>query len=153
GITPPAPALDQARDPSRNRLYSANGQAPGANWSQIENVSNQEPFRGTAIRVQPTENMQDMQVATANRTPEKGFAGGAVVNDLSRAGTNEWHGSLFESYSGNALRARSPFNVAGNPDSKLVYNQFGGTVGGPVAKDKTFLFGSYEGTYQNGANT
>jgi len=62
-------------------------------------------------------------------------------------------GRLFEFYSGNQLRARAPFNFAGNPDARLTYNQFGGAVGGPIVKDKAFFFGSYEGTYNNGANT
>src|SRR5439155_11370413 len=153
GITPPQPALDPGRDPDRNRFYSANGQAPGNNLYQGDDVTNQEPFRGTAVRVQPTENVQQMHVATSTQTAEKGFNGGAVVNDVSRAGTNGFHGSLFEFFSGNQLRARSAFNIGGNPDARLTYNQFGGTIGGPIVRDKTFFFGSYEGTYNRGSNT
>jgi hypothetical protein len=153
GITPPQPAIDMVRDPARNRFYSANGQSPTVNEWQSDGVWNQEPFRGTATRVQPVENLQELQITTSAHTAEKGFVGGALVNTVTRGGTNDWHGSLFEFYSGNEFRTRNPLNSGTIADPRFVYNQFGATAGGPVVKDKTFVFGSYEGTYQNGATT
>jgi hypothetical protein len=153
GITPPETPLTIPADPDRNRFYSAIGQAPTANTWQTDNVYNQEQFRGTAIRVQPVENVQSMNISTASQSADKGFNGGANVNEVSRPGTNGLHGSLYEFYSGNRLVARAPFNIGGNPDTRLNYNQYGLTVGGPIKKDKTFFFGSYQGLFNNGSNT
>jgi hypothetical protein len=154
GITPPTPAIDMVRDPARNRFYSADGQSPATNPWEQDAVYNQEPFRGTAIRVTPTDAVRQMDIETNNLTPAMGYAGGAVVTSLTATGTNGFHGSLFEFNSGDWSRARDFFNNApGSQNPRFVYNQFGATVGGPIVHDKTFFFGSYEGTYQNGDNT
>lgn len=154
GITPPTPAIDMARDPARNRFYSADGQSPATNEWEQDALYNQEPFRGTAVRVTPSEDVRQMDIETNNLTPNKGFVGGAAVTDLTSTGTNGFHGSLFEFNSGNWSRARDFFNnVPGSHNPRFVYNQFGGTFGGPIFPDKTFFFLSYEGTYQNGDNT
>jgi len=153
GVTPPIPALDMVRDPDRNRYASVNGQSPTANLWMNDGVMNLEPFRNTAIRVQPIESVQQFNMETASLPAERGFAGGGIFNSITRPGTNDWHGSLFEFYSSNILRTRNYFNIAANPDPRFVYNQFGATFGGPLVKDRTFFFGSYEGTYQNGGIT
>lgn len=153
GITPPQPALDIARDPDRNRYFSAIGQAPSVNTPALDGVINLEPFRGSAVRVTPEETVQQLNIITANETADKGFTGGALYTAVTPGGTNDFHGSLYEFYSGDFLRTRNPFNTNGNPDPRFVYNQFGASAGGPIVRDQTFIFGSYEGTYQNGANT
>ncbi len=153
GITPPVPAFDIVRDPEGNRVYSTNGQYPTVNQDHLEGVVNLEPFRGTSIRVVPTEAIEQKNISTANLTMDKGFTGGAFVTDNMRAGTNGWHGSLFEFYSGNPLRTRDFFTPGNIATPHFVYNQFGAAIGGAVVPDKTFLFGSYEGSYQRGANT
>jgi len=154
GITPPVPAIDMARDPARNRFFSADGQAPDTNLWEQDALLNQEPFRGAAIRVTPEDAVQQMDVETNNLTTNKGFAGGAVVTSLTGSGTNGVHGSLFEFNSGDWSRTRDFFNnVAGNPNPRFVHNQFGATVGGPIVRDKTYFFASYEGTYQNGEDS
>ena len=153
GVTPPVVLLDNTRDPDRNRFFAINGQSPFSNWWLLDNVTNQEPFRGTAVRVVPEEAIEQTQISTASLPAQKGFVGGGLMNDLTRPGTNDWHGSLFEFYSGNILRTRNFFNVPNNPDPRFVYNQMGGTFGGHIIKDKAFVFGSYEGTFANGSNT
>jgi hypothetical protein len=153
GVSPPTPAIDPVRDPDRNRFYAVNGQSPVMNQQELDGVNNLEPFRGTAIRVAPAEAIQQKNVSTASLTAEKGYTGGAWVTDVTRPGTNDWHGSLFEIYSGNFLATRNFLNSSANGDPKFNSNQFGGTVGGPVVRDKTFFFGSYEGTYQRGGMT
>jgi hypothetical protein len=153
GVTPPEPALDMVRDPARNRFASVNGQHPATNEWMNDGVWNTEPFRGTAVRVQPMESIHQLNMTTASLPAERGFAAGGVFQSFIRPGTNSWHGNLFEFYSGAFLRTRNPFNAGGNPDPPFVYNQFGGAFGGPIARDKTFFFGSYEGTYQNGGLT
>lgn len=152
GITPPVPATDPVRDPELNRSFSTNGQSPYVNQPELDGVVNLEPFRGVPLRVVPVEGVQEMDISTANHTMNKGFLGGAWYGDSGRAGSNGWHGSLFEFFSGSPLRTHNYF--ADNVDKpRFVFNQFGGTVGGAIAPDKTFFFGSYEGQYQRGTNT
>jgi hypothetical protein len=153
GVTPPQPALDMVRDPARNRFASVNGQHPATNEWMSDGVWNTEPFRGTAVRVQPMESIHQLNMLTASLPAERGFVAGGLFQSFIRPGTNSWHGDLFEFNSGNFFRTRNPFNGGGNPDPRFVYNQFGGTIGGPVVRDRTFFFGSYEGTYQSGGLT
>lgn len=103
--------------------------------------------------MQPTENVQELMVETSNLRADRGFVGGSLVTDVTRAGTNDWHGGAYEFYSGNVLRTRSFFNTTNNPDPRFVHNQMGANFGGPIMKDKTFIFGSWEGTFDNGAMT
>ena len=152
GVTPPETALDMVTDPERNRYYSVNGQSPLTIQRQIDGVNNTEPFRNTAIRVMPVEAIQQLNVVTSTLTMDRGYTGGAFVSPLMRGGTNGWHGSLFEFWSGNIINAGSPFN-AGNASPRFNYNQMGGTFGGAIVPDKTFFFGSYEGTFANGSQT
>ena len=153
GVTPPQPAYDLVQDPAGNRFFSTNGQSPLNNLPQVDGVMNLEPFRGAAVRVQPDESIQQLNIVTANPTVEQGFAAGTFYTPVTRGGTNDWHGSLFEFYNGNILDARSFFNTAGNPDARFVYNQMGATIGGAIVPDRTFIFGSYEGTFANGGTT
>jgi hypothetical protein len=153
GITPPVTPFDMVRDPERNRLFSSNGQEAWNNQFGLDGVVNQEPFRNTAIRVQPVESLQQMNVATASQTMDKGFTGGANVMNLTRGGTNGLHGSLFEFYSGNVLRTRPFYDTVGDSVPRYVHNQMGATLGGAIVPDRTFLFGSYEGLFDNGSNS
>jgi hypothetical protein len=153
GVTPPVVLFDNVRDPDRNRFFSVNGQNPFTNLWLLDNVLNTEPFRDTAIRVIPEEAIQQTQIQTATLPAQRGFTSSGAINDITRPGTNDWHGSLFEFYSGNIIRTRGFFNTPNNPDPRFVYNQMGGTFGGHIIRDKAFVFGSYEGTYANGSNT
>jgi hypothetical protein len=153
GVTPPQPALDMVRDPARSRFFSTNGQSPTANTPYMDGVSNIEPYRGTPLHAQAAESVQQMNMVNGQYMAERGFVGGTWENHVTRGGTNDWHGSAYEFHSNNNLRARNFFNTPGNSDPKSVYNQFGGTVGGRLIRDRTFFFGSYEGTYNRGGNT
>lgn len=163
GVTPPLASLDAANDPEQNRFYNVNGQSSLINRHYLDGVVNFEPFRGTAIRIAPSETIQQMSIRTGTYSARHGFAGPGLTNIVTRGGTNSWHGSLFEFHSNDELNAQkwfSPFRSSGLFDddlfddendtdsTNLVYNQFGGTIGGPIRRDSTFFFGSYEGTYQ-----
>jgi Carboxypeptidase regulatory-like domain/TonB dependent receptor len=153
GVTPPIVLFDVVRDPQRNRYFSVNGQNPFTNEWMLDGVWNTEPFRDSAIRVIPEEATEQLQISTATLPARNGFTSNGFFQSVTRPGTNDWHGNLFEFYSGNILGTRNFFNTAGNPDQRLVYNQMGGAFGGPVAKDKLFIFGSYEGTFANGSSS
>jgi len=72
---------------------------------------------------------------------------GGNINVITRAGTNEWHGTVFENYTGAALNAR---NQTATTKPPFTFNQFGGSVGGPIRKNRMFIFGAYEGYRQGG---
>ena len=153
GITPPQPAYPFVIDPAQNRFFSTNGQQPAINLWGVDGVDNTERFRGTAVRVQPVESVQQMNIVTGSWTAGKGATGGASMQNVMRGGTNAWHGSLFEFNSFDGLRSRSFLDQDPNPKPRFTYNQFGGALGGRLVRDKTFFFGSYEGTYNHGENT
>ncbi len=86
--------------------------------------------------------VQEFRVQTNSYGAEYGRFANGVINVLTKSGTNQYHGSVFEFWRNNALNAHAWNNPA---DSPLHRNQFGATVGGPIRKDKTFFFGSYGG--------
>ena len=100
------------------------------------------------------EAIKEFKVITHNFSAEYGQAGGAIITTVSKSGTNELHGNVFEYHRNSALDARNFFDR--NPDNPLerskppnfVKNQFGFTIGGPIVADQTFFFGSYEGLRQ-----
>ena len=93
------------------------------------------------------ENVQEFKADSNNYPAEYGTGTGGQVSVVTKSGTNEFHGSLFEYFRNDALDARNFFDntSAGIPKSKLRLNQFGGSIGGPIIKDRLFFFASYEG--------
>jgi outer membrane receptor protein involved in Fe transport len=97
--------------------------------------------------------IQEFSVITSNYSAEYGRTSGGVINAITRSGTNEFHGSAFEFIRNSALDARNPFDVdpvTNKPiRSPFRRNQFGGSAGGPIKKDRLFIFGDYEGIRQS----
>jgi hypothetical protein len=100
--------------------------------------------------IPPADAIATVDVSTTNYDPELGRAGGAVTNVTLKSGTNDWHGSLFEYHRDNDLQARNVF-ASNTPHS--VYNQFGGSFGGRIRKDKLFFFADYQGSRDVFGNT
>ena len=93
--------------------------------------------------IQPSpDSISEFRVITNSFDAEYGRNSGAVVNVVTKSGTNELHGSVFEFFRNKVLNAKGFYDPV-KPDFQQ--NQFGGTLGGPIKKDKTFIFGSYEG--------
>ena len=91
--------------------------------------------------------VEEFTVQQTNFSAEYGFSGGTIVNMVTRAGTNQFHGSLYEFFRNQKLDANNWFNNEGGvPIAPLRNNNFGGTVGGPIKKDKTFFFFDYDGS-------
>jgi hypothetical protein len=90
--------------------------------------------------------IQEFRVETNNFNAQYGRMSGGVVSALTKSGTNNWHGSLFEFYRDTAFNANTWGNTGSTPP--VHRNQYGGTVGGPIIKDKTFFFFSYQGLRQ-----
>lgn len=90
--------------------------------------------------------VQEFQVNSNAYSAELGHAGGAVINVVTKSGTNEFHGTGFEFYRDRSLNANDPINIIQKkPKSPYHFNQFGGDIGGPILKDKMFFFFDYDG--------
>lgn len=118
----------------------------GTPWSgtsyTVDGVNNSEPLNAFINIAPPIEAIEEFKVQTSNPSAEFGTFGGAVVNLTMRSGSNEFHGSLFEYLRNQALNARSFFAATKAP---FKTNQFGGTMGGPILKNKAFFFADYQG--------
>lgn len=101
------------------------------------------------IDVMSAEAIAEIQIVKGAFPAEYGFTMGGNLSLISKSGTNSWHGSLFHRYEGAVLSARNAF-LAARP--KDVWNQFGGSVGGPIWRDKAFFFVAYEGYRQRSAD-
>jgi len=131
--------------------FSANGLRPSQNnylLDGIDNNSNTVDFlNGTNfVILPPVDAIQEFKVQTADFSAELGRAGGAVMNATIKSGTNSLHGAAWEFFRNDKLDAADWFeNNTGRPRGELRQNQFGASAGGPIIKNKVFIFGDYEG--------
>ena len=98
-----------------------------------------------SLYVPPAESIQTVNIATNNFDAEQGLAGGAAINVITKSGTNQFHGVMFEHHTNGRLTARNFFNLSSSALPKDIINNYGGTVGGPIRKNKLFFFVSWEG--------
>ncbi len=135
--------------------FSVNGSHPNQNnyimdGLTINDSRVQTPSSSAGVLL-GTDTIREFRLLTSNYSAEFGQVSGGVMTAVTKSGTNTLHGSAFEYLRNSALDARNFFDRGGVPPFKR--NQFGVTVGGPVKKDRTFFFGSYEGLRQRLANT
>jgi hypothetical protein len=148
GFTPPANAHSIPTNPTRALTYNVNGASNSSNNVRIDGASSTNIWLPHITAYVPAlESIEVVNVVSNSFDAEQGLAGGAAVNVQIKSGTNEVHGSGFWYHHDNKTKARPFFFPAGERNPKMVYNQFGGTIGGPIKKDKLFYFASYEGTY------
>lgn len=93
--------------------------------------------------------IQEFSVLTSNYSAEYGKTSGGVVNAITRSGTNAFHGSVYEFLRNSALDAKNFFESSGTSKAPFKRNQFGGALGGPIGKNRTFFFADYEGIRQS----
>ena len=129
---------------SANYTFSANGQHTQLNQQLLDGVDDTEGVGGGAPIVPSTDALQEFTVTTSNYDVEFGQVAGAVQIMTTKSGTNALHGSVHEFNRVNALFARNPFTEPNGP-GHFAWNQYGGTLGGPIKRNKIFLFGYYEG--------
>jgi len=106
----------------------------------------QQPYVRLAI---PLDTIQEFRIDSMLATAEAGGTGGPQLAVTSPSGTNEWHGDVFEFFRNNVFDAMQPVPVSTTPQQPLHLNQFGGSFGGPIVRDKTFFFVAYEGYRQH----
>ncbi len=130
--------------------FSANGGLANANEVLIDGTPATTAALNGAVVMPPVDATEEFKVQTNNFSAEFDRTAGGVVNLSLKSGTNGLHGTLYEFLRNDKLDASNFFsNRAGSPKPLLRYNQFGGSVGGPIKRDKTFFFGLYEGFRQN----
>ena len=126
--------------------FSANGQRPRDNNYMLDGVDNNETWLQTVVLFPSVDALDEFKLQTSTYSAEFGRSLGGVVNLQIKSGTNVAHGSGFEFLRNDAFDANNFFNNrAGRPKPDFSQHQFGGTYGGPIAKDKTFLFFDYQG--------
>jgi hypothetical protein len=134
-------SMNGARGRSNNYLLDGTDMNDGY---RNDPAINQAGVFGTPSAILPIDAVSELRVES-NFQPEYGRNGGAVVNIVTRSGTNQFHGDAFEYFRNNVLDARNFFNFKGQPQAEFRNNQFGASLGGPIVKDKTFFFADYEG--------
>src|SRR5215469_8162275 len=149
---------DQCSEPCLGTNFVSNG-SRGATADVLTDgasVTNSEPNGGiTSVTYLPSpEAVEEFKVQQTNFSAEYGFSGASVVNVVSRSGTNKFHGSVYEFFRDGSLDANDWFaNRAGSPIPPLRRHNYGGTIGGPIIKNKTFFFFDYDGLRQSGLST
>lgn len=132
-----------AENPQNGIGFSVNGQIPYSNGFDLDGTENHSNILGIPVIVPDLDSLQEFKVTSSNYDAEFGNVSGALLQASTKSGTNQLHGSLFEYLRNNKLNATDPFTGINPP---LHWNQFGGSVGGPLKKDKLFGFFDYEGT-------
>jgi len=126
---------------------SVNGQDDTLNNWVVDGVDDNERIIGS-IGVKPNvEGIQEITVQTNSYAAEAGRTAGGVINIVTRSGTNQFHGSVYEYFRNDALDGRNFFQRTGRKP-ELRQNQYGGSIGGPIFRDKTFFYFDYEGFRQ-----
>ncbi len=143
GVNPGAPG--ESGSPYPVNVY---GQRTKGNLFLADGVSvtSSALGRGNSFNM-PLEAVQEFSVQSGAYSAEFGDVAGAVINVQSKSGTNDWHGSLFEFFRNDRLDAADFFsNATGQPRNPLRYNQFGGSLGGPLRRGRTLFFADYQGS-------
>jgi len=125
-----------------NQGYAVNGMRPESNNYLVDGSQNVDRLDGAFALKPPVDAIDEFRILTLDAPPEFGTFAGSTTSLVTRSGGNQFHGSAYEFFRNNALDARNFFSPTVEP---LKQNQYGVTAGGPVKRDKLFVFGYYEG--------
>ncbi len=128
--------------PGQNSALSIGGGRPNANFYLLDGATNTDPTFNTQNLSPSPDAVKEFQVETSSYTADMGGAGGGQINIVTRSGTSQFHGTVYEFLRNGAVDATT-FDSMGN--NHLVQNNFGGSFGGPLGGKKTFFFVNYEG--------
>jgi hypothetical protein len=143
GVVPLTPGLIESGGPAREgQAYAVNGQRPESNNFLIDGADNFDTVDGGLVMKPPIDAIAEFRILTHTANAEFGHSTGSTTNIVTRSGTNDYHGTIWDFFRNNAMDAKSFFADSVEP---LHRNQFGGVFGGPIKKDKTFFFLYYEG--------
>src|SRR3954470_7999626 len=125
--------------------FSVNGMRNQSNNFLLDGASNNDTFNTGFVMRPPPDAIEEFKIQTHSYSAEFGRNSGSVVNVVTKAGTNEAHGAAWEFNRDDGLQARNIFAPANAAKPKLKQNQYGGSAGGPLVKNRVFGFGYYEG--------
>ena len=148
GTTPMAFGNAETDTPARSLATNVNGQVNTNNTTRTDGATNMNIWLPNHnMYISPAETVDTVNISTSSFDAEQGNAGGAAVTVVTKSGTNQFRGSAFEFYNSDGLNATPKYFGAGDVPKKLpvTANTYGGTVGGPIKKNKVFFFGSLEG--------
>lgn len=150
GFSPPRNAHSVPANPTRAVRYSVNGTTEQTNNVRIDGASSYNPNLTHMTGINPAlESIAVVNVVSSSFDAEQGLAGGAAINLQIKSGTNDVKGSAFWYHNNQRLQAYPYFSDRGDAKPKFISNQVGGTIGGPIKKNKAFYFVSYERTSEN----
>jgi hypothetical protein len=163
-LLPGAQLLGWSHAPDENPQGSAqiqvDGQAFGGVAFQLDGTDNQDPILGIIVVNPNLDSLSESKITTQNFDAEFGKAVASVVTAQTKSGSNAFHGSIFDFRTSTANLAKDPYNqfpaVGSTPASTLapgLKNLFGGSIGGPILKNKLFFFGDYQGARQRVGTT
>ena len=121
------------------------GQRGGHNLYLVDGVTVTDEYFNNMVLNPSIDSIQEFNVNQTSYNAEFGGKSGGVINVITKAGSNQFHGSLFEFVRNDIFNARNFFNSPTQPNPPFKQNQFGGSLGGPIQRDKTFFFVNYEG--------
>lgn len=149
GVSMPSGQLDLAPENAGSDFDVAiNGTVPGNNSRLLDGVDNSEMVQGLSALVPSQDSVQEYKFTTNAYDAEYAQVGGGVLQVTSKSGTNQIHGSAFEFYRSNSFFAADHFSQPNGPPHN-VWNQFGGSIGGPIKKNKLFFFADFQGMRNN----
>jgi Carboxypeptidase regulatory-like domain len=154
-LTVPGNAVDPfnqggaSENPQGGTQIDTNGQMFSARNFMIDGTDNNDIVIGVIIVNPAIDSVGEFKFTTLNYDAQYAQAGTAVIQVETKSGTNELHGSAFEFLQNNIFEARDPFTQSTGPLPGLHWNQFGGSLGGPIKRNKIFFFGDYQGTRQH----
>ncbi len=123
--------------------FSSSGNRTNNNGFMLDGITNLDPDYMSLSYTPILDTLAEFQVQTGQQSAEYGHAAGATINVVTKSGTSEWHGSGWEFVRNRVFDSR-PFNLAAPNLPQYQRNQFGGVIGGPIHRNKLFLFGGYE---------
>jgi outer membrane receptor protein involved in Fe transport len=147
-VAPPAALGGQSGDATPGGFgnttggFNVNGMRNQSNNFLLDGASNNDSFNTGFVLRPPPDAIQEFKIMTHSYGAEYGRNAGSVVNVVTRSGTNEWHGAAWEFNRDDSLEAKNYFALT---KPTLKQNQFGGSLGGPLMKNRVFVFGYYEG--------
>ncbi len=135
-------------NPQGSKQIQVDGQAFGGTAFELDGTDNQDPILGIIVINPALDAVTETKITTQNFDAELGKAVSAVVTAQTRSGTNHFHGSAYDFRTGNANYARDPYSQPVGSTVAGLKNRFGGSIGGPIIKDRFFFFGNYEAQRQ-----
>jgi len=144
GANDAAPVDRGVDDRRRSSGVAVNGQSSTFNNFLIDGMDNNERFIGSVIVRPSIDALAQVKVQTSQYSAELGRTAGGVINMITKSGGNEFHGTLFHFFRNEKLDAKNLFSRPQDPKPAYKQNQFGGSLGGPIVKSRSFFFTDYE---------